>query len=100
MVFLIATLPPIDESRFFDVVGLEKEVTTVIRELTRRTNIAYRVLEYERGTLEETLEKLVKERVVVEGEGKIVIYCKSIAETKRIAKALGYKAYYREVGTE
>ena len=41
MVFLIATLLPIDKSRFFDVVRLEKEVTTVIRELTRRRNVAY-----------------------------------------------------------
>ena len=63
VVFLTATLPPTDESRFFDAVGLEKEATTVIRESTRRTNVAYRVLEYERGTLEETLQKLVKERM-------------------------------------
>ena len=100
VVFLTATLPPTDESRFFDAVGLEKEATTVIRESTRRTNVAYRVLEYERGTLEETLQKLVKERMAWEGEGKMVIYCKSIAETKRMAKALGCKAYYREAGTE
>jgi superfamily II DNA helicase RecQ len=100
VVFLTATLPPTDESRFFDAVGLEKEATTVIRESTRRTNVAYRVLEYERGTLEETLQKLVKERMAVDGEGKMVIYCKSIAETKKMAKTLECKAYYRGAGTE
>jgi superfamily II DNA helicase RecQ len=100
VVFLTATLPPADESRFFEVIGLEREATTVIRESTRRTNVAYRVLGYERGKLEEALQKLVEEKTGEEEEGKVVIYCKTIAETKRMAKVLGCEAYYREVGTE
>lgn len=100
VVLLTATLPPSDESRFFDAIGLERRATTVIRESTRRTNLAYRVLEYERGKLEDALQNLAREKMAADEEGKIVIYCKSIAETKRIAKSLGCKAYYREVGTE
>jgi superfamily II DNA or RNA helicase len=100
VVLLTATLPPSDESRFFDVIGLERRATTVIRESTRRTNLAYRVLEYERGKLEDALQNLTREKIAADEEGKMVIYCKSIAETKRMAKALGCKAYYREVGTE
>lgn len=41
------------------------------------------MLEYERGKLEETLQKLVREKMAEGGEGKIVIYYKSIAETKK-----------------
>jgi superfamily II DNA helicase RecQ len=102
VVFLTATLPPTDESRFFDAVGLEREATTVIRESTRRTNVAYRVLEYEKGTLEEVLRRLVSEKTAGEAkeEGKMVIYCKTILETKKMARVLGCKAYYREVGTD
>lgn len=100
VVFLTATLPPADESRFFDAIGLEREATTVIRESTRRTNVAYRVLGYERGKLEEALQRLVNEKTAEEEEGKVVIYCKTIEETKRMAKVLGCKAYYREVGTD
>jgi superfamily II DNA helicase RecQ len=100
VVFLIATLLLADESRFFEVIGLEREATTVIRESTRRTNIVYRVLGYERGKLEEALQKLVEEKTREEEEGKVVIYYKTIAETKQIAKVLGYEAYYREVRTE
>jgi hypothetical protein len=48
-------LLPADESRFFEVIGLEREATIVIRESTRRTNVVYRVLGYERGKLEEAL---------------------------------------------
>ena len=98
--FLIATLPPIDESRFFDVVGLERVATTVVRELTRRRNIVYRVLGYERGELKEALRRLIGEKTAEEEEGKVVIYYKTIAKTKRLAKVLGCKAYYREVGTD
>ena len=100
VVLLTATLPPSDESRFFDTIGLERRATTVIRESTRRTNLAYRVLEYERGKLEDALQNLIREKIAADKEGKMMIYCKSIAETKRIAKSLGCKAYYREVGTE
>lgn len=100
VLFLTATLPPADESRFFDAVGLEKSAATVIRESTRRTNVAYRVSAYERGKLEEALQELVRRKTGEEEEGKTVIYCKTIAETKRMAKVLGCKAYYREVGTE
>ncbi|KAI7550457.1 hypothetical protein KC331_g3162 [Hortaea werneckii] len=100
VLFLTATLPPADESRFFDSVGLEKSAATVIRESTRRTNVAYRVSAYERGKLEEALQELVRRKTGEEEDGKTVIYCKTIAETKRMAKVLGCKAYYREVGTE
>ncbi|KAM0713371.1 hypothetical protein Q7P35_000824 [Cladosporium inversicolor] len=71
-----------------------------VRQLREMGDKAYRVLEYEKGKLEETLQKLVREKMAGEGEGKTVIYCKSIAETKKMAKALECKAYYREAGTE
>ena len=100
MVFLTATLPPTDEGRFFEAVGLEASATKVIRESTRRTNVAYRVLEYKKGRLEEVLRELVSEKTIEEGEGKVVVYYRTVSETKRIAKVLGYRAYYREVGTE
>ena len=100
VVFLTATLPPTDEGRFFEAVGLEASATKVIRESTRRTNVAYRVLEYEKGRLEEALRELVSEKTMEEGEGKVVVYCRTVSETKRMAKVLGCMAYYREVGTE
>jgi superfamily II DNA helicase RecQ len=99
-VFLTATLPLTDEGRFFEAVGLEASATKVIRESTRRANVAYRVVEYEKGRLEEALRELVSEKTIEEGGGKVVVYYRTVAETKRIAKVLGCIAYYREVGTE
>ena len=100
VVFLTATLPPTDEGRFFEAVGLEASATKVIRESTRRANVAYRVVEYEKGRLEEALRELVSEKTMEEGGGKVVVYYRTVAETKRIAKVLGCIAYYRAVGTE
>jgi superfamily II DNA helicase RecQ len=100
VVFLTATLPPTDEGKFFEAVGLEGSTMKVIRVSTRRTNVAYRVLEYEKGRLEEALRELVSEKMMEDGGGKVVVYCRTVVETKRMAKVLGCMAYYREVGTE
>lgn len=96
VVSLTATLPPTDESRFFDGLGWRivrprsQDCKSVDEEDERRT---HRVLGYERGQLEEALERLVEEKMGAEGGGNMAVHCKTIAEAKRRAKLLGCRTY-------
>ncbi|KAI1676246.1 Superfamily II DNA helicase [Pyrenophora tritici-repentis] len=101
MVYLTATLRPKEEKQFLDVMGLpEKSKCQWFRGRTTRKNIRYRVHEYnieeEEKAVVELVEKL-KERYPLPGQ--VIVYCGTIARTKRIGKVLGAACYYRAVGT-
>jgi hypothetical protein len=54
-----------------------------------RTNIAYQVLEYERGTLDDVLTTIVAAKRNKYGpEAQITVFCTSVEETKQLAKLL------------
>ncbi|PVH91867.1 hypothetical protein DM02DRAFT_734000 [Periconia macrospinosa] len=102
VVYLTATLPPTLQPAFFQTAGLDAETVTVCRdERTTRTNIAYQVLEYPRGTLEKVLVELVAAKRRRYGpEAQIIVYCPTVEETKRLARLLQCSAYYREMGSD
>jgi superfamily II DNA helicase RecQ len=102
VVYLTATLPPTLQTAFLQTAGLDQKTLTICRdERTTRTNIAYQVLDYERGTLDSVLAKLVAtKRRKYGAEAQIIVFCTSVEETKRLAKLLQCSAYYRDMATD
>lgn len=100
VVYLTATLPPSDEGEFSRAVGVSSSDLTWFREATCRPNVSYRVQEYEKGELHEALTRLVEEKKEQYPEGKVIVYCRTVDQTKELAEVLRCRAYYREVGTE
>jgi superfamily II DNA helicase RecQ len=102
VIYLTATLPPTLQPAFLQTAGLNLKTLTICRdERTTRTNIAYQVLDYERGTLDGVLTTLVAAKRKKHGpEAQILVFCTSVEETKRLAKLLQCSAYYREMATD
>lgn len=101
VVYLTATLPPKLESAFFDIAGLDARDVVLYRDRTTRTNIKYQVQEYLRGTLDDAISRLVEvKKTEYQPAAQIIVYCRSIEETKRLGQLLRCTAYYKEVGTD
>lgn len=89
VIYLIATLKPIEEEQFFKVVGIKRKDINIFRELTIRENIAYNVVEYKEGQNVEIVTKELVERKkrqykgIVIG-GSIIIYIGLINAVKRL----------------
>lgn len=101
VVYLTATLPPADEQRFLAAMTSKTEEVQILRDTTTRPNIQYSVVEFEREAEDDIVKELV-DRKKEENPlpGQIIIYTKSIAQTKRLSQVLECPAYYRNVGTE
>jgi len=100
LVYLTATLPPRNESEFYEAMGLDEREVTKFRDETTRKNVEYRVHEYEKGKEDEEVRELVEEKKRrYPMPGQIIVYCKEIKQAKRLAGVLGCSVYYREVGT-
>jgi superfamily II DNA/RNA helicase len=101
MVYLTATMPPKDEQRFMDVMGLPaKQEMVWLRGQTTRKNIGYRVVEYDMEEEEEAVVELVevlKRRYPLPGQ--IVVYCGTVARTMQLGEALGAVCYHRAAGS-
>jgi superfamily II DNA helicase RecQ len=102
LVYLTATMPPVLQPAFLDLTGLDSKELNVIRdESTTRHNLAYQVQEYVRGKLDATVVNLVTAKQArYSANAQILIYCPSIAKTKRIGKLLQCSVYYREIATD
>lgn len=100
VVYLTATLPPSDERAFFDAVGVEEQQMHMIRDKTVRPNVAYKVIQYDRGQEDEAIKSLVESKLEEHPDpGQIVIYCGTKDRTRKIADLLGCPAYYRGAGS-
>ena len=90
VVYLTATLPPKDEPRFFDIMGLKEEEVTTFRDITTRKNIEYKVIEYKQEQEEEEVKGLVKRKkrkhLLL---GQIIVYYKEIKQAVRLVEVLG-----------
>jgi superfamily II DNA helicase RecQ len=101
LVYLTATLRPCDEVEFSRLMGLPegKEGCHWFRGPTTRRNVAYRVQLYDGKEEMEVVQRLVEEKKQQYPlPGQIVIYCDTVALTKKLAVMLGCACYYREVG--
>lgn len=107
MVYLTATLPPVDELAFFSIVNARREDVIMIRAKTTRRNVAYSVrsvtatalgeataavVEQARATIDEKLEEYA-------WPAKIIVYCQRVEATEYLAGELGCDAYHREIDT-
>ena len=100
VVFLTATLPPIEEPQFFRAIGLERTDVVLFRDVTTRPNIAYSVVEYERTEMREAVQRIVEEKKrQYPLPGQIIVYCKQIQQATTLAQALGCSVFHRKVGT-
>ena len=101
LVYLTATLPPRNEIQFYEAMGLDGRDVVKFREKTTRTNVEYRVHLYERGREDDEVRSLVEEKKKqYPMPGQIIVYCKEIAQAKRVAKAVGCSVYYHDMGTD
>ena len=96
-----ATLPPRKEDAFFATMGLDRRDTTIIRDATTRANIAYSVQEVESEQWEERMKEIVEQKKQqYPPQDKIIVYCSTIEQVKRLATVLGGTAFYSSVGSE
>lgn len=104
MVYLTATMPPADEPEFRRLMGLAegggtKEEEVWFRARTSKRNVKYQVFWHDEKEEEEAIVRLVEEKRQQYGPGgQIIVYCDTVAKTKRYAKALGCQCFHRDVG--
>lgn len=108
LVFLTATLPVTEESRFFKLIYSSPEAATFIRLPTTRPNISYTVRTFsfdgdgniaalKAATVREVVDQVLARHG---GASKAIIYCSTKSETKSLADGLGCDAYYSDIGTD
>ena len=101
VVYLTATLPPKDEVEFFQAMGLREEEVQVFRDRTTRKNVAYSIRDYDGEREDEEVWQLVEQKKrEYPLPGQIVIYCKTVSQSERLARVLGCRTYHRTVGSE
>jgi len=101
VVYLTATLPPKNEAEFFEVMGLREGEVQTFRDSTTRKNIGYSVVDYVREEEDEEVKRIVEEKKAAYPlPGKVIVYCKTVKQTQRLATVLGCSAFYREVGSD
>jgi superfamily II DNA/RNA helicase len=100
VLYLTATLPPGEEPQFYNAIGVPDTDVVQFREATTRRNVAYRVVEYNRDNEDEEVKALVEEmKEKYPAPGQIVVYCKTVQQTKHLANVLGCSVYHRNVGS-
>lgn len=101
LIYLTATLKPTDEEAWFHVMGLPVEKVFMVRDVTTRRNIRYRVRMYRDGEDEdEQIRELVqRKRQQYPSPDQIIVYCGTVERTKKVSAVLGCRAYYSGVGS-
>ncbi|KAH7199130.1 P-loop containing nucleoside triphosphate hydrolase protein [Fusarium flagelliforme] len=96
VICLTATLKPVQEMEFFQLMRFMPQRVIMFRELTTRKNIEYRVDGEEEGKEDHNIMKrvsqIVREWTAQHQEGKVIIYGRTIKRMQGIAKALAYPA--------
>jgi len=102
VVYLTATLPPVQQPHFLQLAGLDERSLTVCRDpSTSRPNIRYATEAYDRPELASTLARLVSQKRTQYGpEAQIIVYCPSRDEARRLSKLLRCPAFTSDMGTE
>jgi len=63
-VYLTATLPPKNEPKFYEVVGVKEGDVHRFRDSTLRKNVAYIVMEYMKEKEDEEVRRIVEEKKI------------------------------------
>ncbi|KAG8352196.1 hypothetical protein FVEN_g9667 [Fusarium venenatum] len=108
LVFLTATLPVTEESRFFKLIYSSPEAAKFIRLPTTQPNISYSVRTFGlEGANDIATLKVIAVREVVDqvlarhgGASKAIVYCSTRSETRSLVDGLGCDAYYSDIGTD
>ena len=94
-IFLTATFPPSMKCRFEEELVLTNPVPTYIRATTNRMNARYSVVRVMEKKAEEKVMEMASEMVKdLWNEQKILIFCPSVNEVKRIGESLQCCVYY------
>jgi superfamily II DNA helicase RecQ len=107
IVYLTTTLPPTDETTFFDLINARREDIVMIRAKTTRSNMAYSVRSGTATTVDKAITAvIVQVRATIDQKleeypwpAKIIIYCQRVEATEDLAGKLGCNAYHREIDT-
>jgi superfamily II DNA or RNA helicase len=97
IVCLTATLPPCEQATFVKAIDIEEAV--IIRDRTRRTNIRYRVEEYDPREEGKAIQAIIDARLPqYPPDSRVIVYCRSIARVQAIAAEIHAVPFYRAVG--
>lgn len=103
MVYLTATLRPVEEDAFCELLGWRRDEVFLLREKTTRPNIRYSVLELqaeEGRELDEVFQEVVDRKLEqFPWPAKIIIYCSTTHMVRAVAEHLGCDAYFRDIDT-
>ena len=99
VVFLTATLSPVDVSRFYHIMGLEGRYVRLFRERITRRNVIYRVYKAAGGCKveDQAVCRAVQEGLLRDESGKIIVYGGQIERVERLGKMLACAVYYSGV---
>ncbi|KAK6433365.1 hypothetical protein LTR95_010457 [Oleoguttula sp. CCFEE 5521] len=99
VVCLTATLPPRREVTFMSAMDIQPAEARIVRENTVRSNIAYSVVAYD-GKEEDAFVAAVvtAELARYPAEERIIVYCRTIAQMKHFANAIGGVVFHSTVG--
>ncbi|KAK4984677.1 hypothetical protein LTR66_008409 [Elasticomyces elasticus] len=101
VVCLTAILPPKKQPGFLAAIDIEERQAMILRDVTTRPNIAYSVEDHDAGEEDEAVRGLVERKKAQYPAGnQIIVYCRSIDQTKHLEEVLGCTALYREAGTD
>lgn len=101
MVYLTATLPPSEEARFYNTVGIREDELTAVRTATTRKNVHYQVLEYAVGTLDDDIKRLVEDKKQKYARpGQIILSYETVSTANRLGRVLECPVYHANVGNQ
>jgi superfamily II DNA helicase RecQ len=94
LVFLTATMPPRDEFEFWTTIGVSASRALVVRGLTTRPNIKYRVKFLETSSdVDSQVVDYVRRK-----PWRMIVYCQSRSRTVQLAELIGCEAYHSVAG--
>jgi len=71
------------------------------RDSTTRKNVTYSVVKYTKEEEEEEIKRIVEEKKTQYPLlGQIVVYYRTVNQTRSLVEVLEYSAFYKEVGSE
>ncbi len=98
LIYLTATLPPLDLSEWLSVTGTTLDSLKILRESTIRSNIRYRVQEVDSSKLFKYFISIYKaKKQSIEPGGQIIIYCTSKRMTEKIAENISCSYFHSEL---